>query len=286
MKENKVLLKETISVDIKPGEFLMIINNKKKLSINSKVTFKGENIITIATNHSKKVNNTFMSLIKAYLTSLNPIRSIGKQCLEVISQHSGLSLNESEVKLKEILGNLLCPNTEILLKSLPYKLEAYEKQRLMLALAFLIKPELIVLDDSIFDAEPKAKNYILEQIEELKKENCSFILISKKLQSVVSCVENIAIMYKGTIVEYGKKDLILSDPMHPHTRCFLNYRSFLSLSEKSAEVTHYVKGINNLPRTGCSFCLKCKEASYDCIYISPKIKTIGNERQVICALGN
>lgn len=282
MKENKPVLKETISVKIQPGEFLMIINTKRKLASSSKVTFGGENIINIAMENSKKINSNFVSLIKAYLTSLNPIRSTGKQCFQAISDYTGLSLEESELKLKEILNKLHCPNTEIILESFPYKLEAYEKQRLMLAVTFLIKPKLIILDDSIFNVEPAIKYYILEQINKLKEQNSSFILISKKLHNTISAVDNIAIMYKGTVVEYGRKDLVLSNPLHPHTRSILNFKEFLNFTEKSTKIVHYVKEINNLPRTGCSFCLKCKEASYDCIYMAPTIKTIGNERQVIC----
>ncbi|WML35276.1 ATP-binding cassette domain-containing protein [Clostridium sp. OS1-26] len=206
MLEFKVLSKKTITVDIKPGESLLIINKKKKLSPSSQVTFEGENIIDIATEHVKRIDNSFMSLIKAYLTSLNPIRTVGKQCNEVISNYTGLSLIESEVKLKEILYNLSCPDTDTLMKKFPFKLEAYEKQRLMFALAFLIKPKLIILDDTIFKMEPKIKSYILKELEKLRKENkTSLIFISKKLDIVNEGIDIIAIMYKGTVIEFAKK---------------------------------------------------------------------------------
>lgn len=283
MSEFKVLSKETITVDIKPGESLLIINKKKKLSPNSKITFAGENIIDIATKHAKRVDNSFMSLIKVYLTSLNPIRTIGKQCTEVISNYTGLSLQESEVKLKETLNNLSCFDTDTLIKKFPFKLEAYEKQRLMFALAFLIKPKLIILDDTIFKMEPKIKSYILKELEKLRKENnTSLIFISKKLDIVNEGIDIIAIMYKGTVVEFAKKDLILTDPIHPYTKHLLNHKSTLDFTEEQLEIVNYVKNINSTPKNGCSFCLNCKKASYDCVYMPPKIKTIGRERQVIC----
>lgn len=283
MKGSKILPKETISVDVKPGEFLLIVNKKKKLSINSNITFQNRNIITIAINDNKRINNSFMSLIKVYLTSLNPIRSIGKQCSEVISNYTGLSLQESEFELKEVLNKLLCPNAEAIIKSLPRKLEAYEKQRLMFAIAFIVKPKLIVLDDTIFKMEPELKSYVLGELKKLKEENkTSFILISKKLDIINEIIDNIAIMYKGTIVEYGKKDLLLTDPIHPHTRYLLNPEDNISLIETISKIADYVKDINNLPVTGCSFCLKCKSASYDCIYMTPKVTIISNDRQVVC----
>lgn len=283
MSEFKVLSKKTITVDIKPGESLLIINKKKKLSPSSKITFAGENIIDIATKHAKRIDNSFMSLIKVYLTSLNPIRTIGKQCNEVISNYTGLSLLESEVKLKEILNNLSCPDTDTLMKKFPFKLEAYEKQRLMFALAFLIKPKLIILDDTIFKMEPKIKSYILKELEKLRKENkTSLIFISKKLDIVNEGIDIIAIMYKGTVIEFAKKDLILTDPIHPYTKHLLNHKSTLDFTEEQPEIVDYVTNIVTTPRNGCSFCLNCKKASYDCVYMPPKIKTIGRERQVIC----
>lgn len=287
MKELKVLSKETISVDIKPGDFLLVINKKRKLSANSKITFEGINVIDIATKHSKRINNTFMSLIKVYLTSLNPIRTIGKQCSEVISSYTGLTLKESEVKLKEILNNLSCPNTETVLKSLPYKLESYEKQRLMFAIAFLIKPKLIILDDTIFKINSEIKSYVLQELKKLKEENnTSLMLISKQFDIIDEYVDKIAIMYRGTIVEYGKKDLILIDPIHPFTRELVGCKDTLNLKETSSNIADYVQSINHIPESGCSFCLKCKEASYDCIYLPPKIKTLGTDRQVVCKLSN
>jgi oligopeptide/dipeptide ABC transporter ATP-binding protein len=283
MSEFKVLSKETITVDIKPGESLLIINKKKKLSPNSRITFEGENIIDIATKHAKRVDNSFMSLIKVYLTSLNPIRTIGKQCPEAISNCTGLSILESEVKLKETLNNLSCPDIDNLMKNFPFKLEAYEKQRLMFALAFLIKPKLIILDDTIFKMEPKIKSYILKELGKLRKENkTSLIFISKKLDIVNEGIDIIAIMYKGTVVEFAKKDLILTDPIHPYTKHLLNHKSTLDFTEEQPEIVDYVTNIVTTPRNGCSFCLNCKKASYDCVYMPPKIKTIGRERQVIC----
>lgn len=284
MKKTNFVEKETISVDVKPGEFLLVINKKKKLSEKSNISFENENIIDIAIDNSKRINNSFMSLIKVYLTSLNPIRSIGKQCSEVISNYTGLSLQESELKLKETLNKLLCPNTETIMKSLPRKLEAYEKQRLMFAITFLVKPKLIVLDDTIFKMEPEIKSYVLGELKKLKEENkTSLILISKTFDIIDENIDNIAIMYKGTIVEYGKKGLILADPIHPHTRYLLNSKNSQSSTETVSSIADYVKDINKLPLSGCSFCLKCKSASYDCVHMTPKVNIISSDRQVICA---
>lgn len=283
MTELNTLLKKTITVNIKPGESLLVINKKKKLPLSSKITFEGRNIIDIAIENTKRLNNNCISLIKIYLTSLNPIRTIGKQCCETISNYTGLSLQESEIKLKNILNNLLCPNTTDLLKSFPLKLEAYEKQRLMFALAFLIKPKLIILDDTIFKMESNVKSYILKELENLRKENnTSLIFISNKINIVNEGIDIIAIMYKGTVVEFAKKDLILKDPIHPYTKHLLNHESNLNFSEKQPEIINYIKDISSMPKNGCSFCLNCKKASYDCVYMPPKIKTIGRTRQVIC----
>lgn len=277
------LLRKTITVDIKAGESLLVINKKKKLPLSSKITFEGKNIINIATENTKRLNTNCISLIKIYLTSLNPIRPVGKQCCDAISNYTGLSIKQSELELKSILKKLLCPNIEAVLKSFPLKLEAYEKQRLMFALAFLIKPKLLILDDTIFKMDSEIKTYILEELGKLRKENnSSLIFISNKINIVNEGVDIIAIMYKGTVVEFAKKDLILTDPIHPYTKHLLNHKSTLGFTEKQPEILNYIKDINNIPKNGCSFCLNCKKASYDCVYMEPKIKTIGRVRQVIC----
>lgn len=283
MVELKVLSKKTIAVDVRPGESLLIINKKKKLAAESKITFQGKNIIDLAVENSKRINTTFISLIKAYLTSLNPIKTVGIQCFESISANSELSVQEAEVKLKKILNNLGCNNTETIFSTFPFKLEAYEKQRLMFALTFLIKPKLIVLDDTIFKIDTEIKDYILKELKKLKDENnSSLIFISKKIDIIDAAVDNIAIMYKGTVIEYGKMDLILEDPIHPYTRFLLSSGEGLDFSEKQFKIADYIENLNTIPRNGCSFCLNCKKASYDCIYMAPNIKTLSGGRQVIC----
>lgn len=283
MSELKISSKETITVDIKPGESLLVINKRKKLPPNSPITFHGENVINIATQNVKRVDNYFMSLIKIYLTSLNPIRITGKQCYQVISNYTGLSPQESEFKLKQILSNLSCTDVDTIMKKFPFKLEVYEKQRLMFALAFLIKPKLIILDDTIFKMESSLKTFLLEELNKLKKENkTSIIFISNKFNIVNDGIDLIAIMYKGTIVELGKKDLIIRDPIHPYTRYLLNKKSSLNFSEINEKINNYIENTDHIPKAGCSFCLNCKNACYDCMYMPPKIKTIGKERQVIC----
>lgn len=278
--------KETINVNIKPGESLLIINEKKKLPLSSKITFEGDNIIAIATDNTKRLNKNCISLIKIYLTSLNPIKTIGTQCSEAISNFTGLSIQKSELKLREVLSKLHFSDLESVLNSFPFKLEIYDRQKLMFGLAFLIKPRLLILDDTIFKMEEEIKNYVLKELKNLREENkTSLIFVSKKLKNVTECIEGIdiiAIMYKGTVLEFAKKDLILKDPIHPYTKYLLSYESTLDFTETNPEISEYVKNLNTMPKNGCSFCLNCKKASYDCVHMPPKIKTFGRERQVIC----
>lgn len=284
MGKNKVLSKQTIDIDVKPGDALLIVNRKKKLSKNSKITFEGKNIIDIATKYTKIIDNMFISLIKVYLTSLNPIRSVGRQCFEVICRHTGLTVEESKFKLEEILSTLGCDNSEAIFKAFPFKLQAYEKQRLIFAMAFLIKPKLIILDDTIFRLDDKIKNYMLAQLKKLREENnTSLIFISKNARVVAEAVDNIAIMYRGTVIEYGKKDLILKNPIHPYTKYILFYKNNPKFAEASSELKEYIKSSNNMPRTGCSFCLNCEKSSYDCMYMRPEIRFLSSGQQVICS---
>ena len=230
----------------------------------------------------KKVRWRKISMVfQGAMNALTPVYTIGKQLAEPLMIHAGMDYNSALEKAKEILPKVgLDP---AIVNRYPHELSGGMKQRVMIAMALLLNPDIVIADEPTTALDVIVQAQILNLLKQLRREfGISLILISHDLSIMAEVVEKIAIMYAGKFAEYGYSDDIFKDPKHPYTQGLI--KSIPKLTEKGL---HYIPGqppdLRNPPK-GCRFADRCPFAFDKCFKEDPPMFKMENNRYVACWL--
>jgi len=245
----------------------MILNGK----INSgRIIFGGKSILDLSEsqfNHEMRWKEISM-IFQGAMNSLDPVFSINEQFIQVLKEHHVIGNYD-----KLILDSILSVNLDkTILKKFPHELSGGMKQRVVIAMALLLKPKLVIADEPTTALDVLIQSQIINLLKRLKKDGLSLILISHDLAIISEIAEKIGIMYGGRMVEFGKSSDVYKNPKHPYTKALL--QSIPSI-KKELKPT-YIKGTPpNLlnQKSGCKFFDRCPEAMEKCKKDPPKFKT-------------
>jgi len=256
---------------------IRMISNGKIYS--GKIQFDGKSLLGISdADFDKSIRWKEISMVfQGAMNSLDPVFSIQQQFEEVLKQHNF----EGNLK-KIILESITSVNLdESILKKFPHELSGGMKQRVVIAMALILKPKFVIADEPTTALDVLIQAQIINLFKQLKKDGQSFMIISHDLAVLSEVVEKIGIMYGGRMVEFGNSSEIFLEPKHPYTKGLLESIPVLSKDEKPK----YIPGIPpNLitPGEGCKFYDRCPDAMDKCKKDPPKIKTTSG--YVLCWL--
>lgn len=169
--------------------------------------------------------NRMAMIFQEPMTSLNPVFTCGDQVREAIMLHQKLSAKEAKAKTIALFEEVQLPRPESIFDTYPHQLSGGQKQRIMIAMALSCNPELLIADEPTTALDVTVQQNILQLLLKLKKErNMSMIFISHDLGVISEIADEIAVMYKGEIVEQGTVQNILYTPSHPYTKGLLACR--------------------------------------------------------------
>ena len=245
----------------------MIINGK---IYSGKIEFNGKSLLDVSDsdfdNHIrwKEISMVFQGA----MNSLDPVFSIEHQFEEVLSQHD---FNGNSKKL--ILDSLTSVNLdEAVLKKFPHELSGGMKQRVVIAMALILKPKFVIADEPTTALDVLIQAQIVNLFKQLKKDGQSFMIISHDLAVLSEVAEKIGIMYGGRMVEFGDSREIFLEPKHPYTKGLLESIPVLSKETKPKYIPGTPPNLVN-PVEGCKFYDRCPDAMDKCKKTPPKIKT-------------
>jgi peptide/nickel transport system ATP-binding protein len=152
-------------------------------------------------------------------TALNPTLTIGRQVTEVLVQHRGLSEQEAWREAREALAHVELHQPEALMRRYPHQASGGEKQRIVIAMAFACRPDLIIFDEPTTALDVITGARILDLFARLRAETgVAALYISHDLALVSRVADRVAILEKGTIVEEEPADRVFATPRHAYTR--------------------------------------------------------------------
>lgn len=157
------------------------------------------------------------------MTSLNPLKSIGKQIQEAFTLHNKVSKEEAKKRTLELLADVGIPEPEIRYKQYPHEFSGGMRQRVVIAIAMACVPEILICDEPTTALDVTIQAQILDLLKDLqKKYGLTIVYITHDLGVVANVADRIAVMYAGDIVEIGECDEVFYDPQHPYTWALLS----------------------------------------------------------------
>ena len=247
---------------------IRMINNGKIYS--GKIHFDGKSLLDVSdSDFDRNMRWKEISMVfQGAMNSLDPVFSIQQQFEEVLKQHKF----EGDSK-KLILDSLSSVNLdESVLKKFPHELSGGMKQRVVIAMALILKPKFVIADEPTTALDVLIQAQIVNLFKQLKKDGHSFMIISHDLAVLSEVAEKIGIMYGGKMVEFGSSSEIFLEPKHPYTKGLLESIPVLSKDTKPKYIPGIPPNLVNPPE-GCKFYDRCPEAMEKCKKDPPKIKT-------------
>ena len=157
------------------------------------------------------------------MTSLNPLKKVGKQIQECIELHQGLKGAVAKKATLQILEKVGIPYPEMRYNQYPHEFSGGMRQRVVIAIAVACRPQILICDEPTTALDVTIQAQILELIRNLQAEyHMSGIYITHDLGVVANVADRVAVMYAGQIVEVGKVDEIFYDARHPYTWALLS----------------------------------------------------------------
>ena len=245
----------------------MIPNGK---IVSGKIIFDGKSFLDITDSEfdSKYRWKDISMVFQGAMNSLDPVFTIKEQFIEVLKQHNFKGNID-----KLVIDSLKSVNLDQgILKKFPHELSGGMKQRVVIAMALLLKPKFVIADEPTTALDVLIQAQIINLFKKLKKDGLSLMLISHDLAVLSEVSEKIGIMYGGKMVEFGDSSEIFQNPKHPYTIGLLESIPRLHSDKKPK----FIKGIPpDLLNAGdgCRFIDRCPEAMDKCKQTPPKINT-------------
>jgi len=237
--------------------------------ISGKITFDGQSVLELSESEFdqsyrwKKISMVFQGA----MNSLDPVYTIRQQFVEVLKQHH----YEGDIE-KLILDSIHSVNLdESVLKKFPHELSGGMKQRIIIAMALLLKPKFVIADEPTTALDVLIQAQIINLLKKLKKDGMSIMLITHDLAILSEIADKIGIMYGGNMIEYGSSKEIYKNPKHPYTKGLLE-----SIPTLHGGKPKFIKGNPPdllTPNKGCRFIDRCPEAMEKCKKDPPRFKT-------------
>jgi peptide/nickel transport system ATP-binding protein len=252
-------------------------------SSDGEVLYGGRNIVGMNAKELRRLRGPDLGLIfQEPMTRLNPLMRIEDHFKETLEQHEP-SLSDKEVRRRslETLGRMGIPPTRF--RQYPHEFSGGMRQRIMIALALVLRPKLLVADEPTTSLDVIVEAQILSILADLRRNfGTALLLITHNLGIVAESCDRVAVMYAGEIVEEGAAREVFIDPAHPYTRELL--RSTISL--ETSEL-HSIPGAPPSllgPPPGCRFHPRCPNAMWVCATQVPIEQRLDGERRVQCWL--
>jgi peptide/nickel transport system ATP-binding protein len=263
------------------------------------VIFGGENLLMKSESEILKYRGKDITMIfQDPLNSLNPVFRIGKQISEVFLLHMENEMLTEGSKLSNksiysiarqwsinLLRDLNIPFPEVIIDRYPHELSGGMRQRVQIAMALACRPKLLIADEPTTALDVTIQNQILKLMKELRKKyNTTILFITHDLGIISKMCNRVAVMYSGSIVEYGDIKKIFVRPYHPYTRGLIASIPVVGKEQHKLEVIPGMVPNLIYPPSGCRFHPRCQYCFEPCDSKFPKQIEVDTEYFVSCHL--
>lgn len=240
--------------------------------ITGKILFQGRDLLQISQKQFNQIRGRKIALVfQDPMTSLNPYLKISTQMTEVLIQHQGCDYRTALQSSIDMLDAVRIADSKSRIHQYPQQFSGGMRQRVMIAMSLLAKPELLIADEPTTALDVTVQAQIIELLKELQQTlNMALILITHDLGVVAGISDRVAVLYAGRIVELASTGDLFNQPQHPYTQGLL--QSVPRMTDMSSSRLHAIPGQPpdpSQPFQGCSFFPRCNYHTDDCLESVP-----------------
>ncbi len=208
----------------------------KNFEIKGEAFFKGKNILALSEEGKRKLRgNSISMIVQNPMTAFNPLYTVGNQVIETFIEHMRISKNEAKALAMESFKKMNLKNPKEILKKYPHELSGGMLQRIMIGITIFLEPDLIVADEPTTAIDSLNQREVIKEFLKMKEDlKTSMIFVTHDLSVLSEVSDNIIVMNKGKIIEYGTKEDIILNPRNEHTKFLVETR--LKLLRKFKEI--------------------------------------------------
>jgi len=255
------------------------------------ILFEGEDLVGKSAEQLRRFRWRNVSIVlQSAMNSLNPVMRVGDQFVDAMRAHERIDRRRALVRAGELLELVGIDRRRA--RAYPHELSGGMRQRVIIALALALRPELIIMDEPTTALDVVVQREIMQQIEALKRDfGFAVLFITHDISLLLEFADRIAIMYAGEIVEAAPASRFATSPQHPYTQGLL--RSFPPLTGPLTRLTGIPGSPPDLrePPSGCRFHPRCPHCSRDEAALHarqtterPLLRTIEPGHEVACHL--
>ena len=250
--------------------------------IQGKILFHGSNLLSLSKSEIRKIRGSKIGMIfQDPGTTLNPVRTIGGQFVETLKTHLGLDKGKAAREAVAMLKTMELASPERLMGRYPFQLSGGMRQRVMIAMALSLHPEILIADEPTTALDVTIQAQILAAIRKMQARfQTAIMLISHNMGVIAQLCQEVVVMYAGTIVESGPVEAVFQGPIHPYTRGLL--QAIPHLDRNAAQELMVLKGQAPEPGAilrGCPFAPRCQSAAGICALKTPAL-TAGSTKHM------
>ncbi len=188
-----------------------------------RILFNGTDLLKLSDEEMRKIRGRKISMIfQEPRISLNPVLTIGRQLMEIPEEHLNATKKEAYEMSVEALRKVGLADPERIMKSYPHELSGGMAQRVMIAMAMMLKPKLLVADEPTSALDVTVQAQVIDLMKKLVRDTGSSVLfITHDLSLAAEFADNVTVIYRGRIVEKGDIYSIFYEPKHPYTKSLL-----------------------------------------------------------------
>ena len=263
---------------------MRLLNSPPALMQADELSFDGKDLLNMAENELCELRGKDMCMIfQDALTALNPVMTVGRQMDEIFLRHNKMTKKEAKAASIDALRLVGVPSPERRYHDYPHQLSGGMRQRVLIAMAFAVKPKLIIADEPTTALDVTIQAQVLDLLKKLQKEhNTALILITHDLSVVAHMADTVHVMYSGKIVEEASLRQLFKEPHHPYTQGLL-----ASVPKLDQCTTRFVQIPDQVPNPmhkpeGCYFHPRCSYCTEDCRLQMPRLSETEPGRFVRC----
>lgn len=253
---------------------------------NGELYFKGEDLLKKDPASMREIRGARIAMIfQDPMTSLNPLFTIGTQMDRLIKRHrTDMKKNKRQALAIKWLDAVGIPDARARLKSYPHEFSGGMRQRVMIAMALCLDPELIIADEPTTALDVTIQAQVLDLLNDLSQEReRSLILITHDLGVVANTCDRVVVMYSGMVMEEGTVEEIFTNPQHPYTKGLLRSLPKKGGRERLTPIQGNPPDMTIKP-DGCPFRDRCDQSQPICSQGLPAVKNFSASHRASCCL--